>query len=105
MRHEHQLDALDVNLIENNQEECSYPPPPHKPSPPPKKKMISGETMRCHKVRPALQYHVPNRLSLQKNLLIRRCFYFIHSEMKKNCYQAFHQCIKTNCKRRDSRML
>ena len=33
----------------------------------------------------------------QKSSLIMYCFYFICSAI--NCYQAFYQCIKTNCKR------
>ena len=51
---EYQPDELDDNLIENNHENCSYPQKI--------KLMISGETMRCRKVRRILRYHVPNRL-------------------------------------------
>ena len=40
---EYQPDELDDNLIENNHEECSYLKNI--------KLMISGETIRCHKVR------------------------------------------------------
>ena len=74
---------------ESNQKECSYPPK--------NRLMISGETMRCPKVKRSLQYQNPFNFSLQKNLLIMCCFYFICSETKKNCYQVFQQCIKRNC--------
>ena len=46
-------DELDDNLIENNHEECSYAKKI--------KLMISGETMRCRKVRRILRYHVSNK--------------------------------------------
>ena len=51
---EYQPDDIDDNLIENNDEECSYAKKA--------KLRISGETMRCLKVRPILRYHVPNKL-------------------------------------------
>ena len=50
---EYQPGELDDNLIENNHDECFY-----------RKKielMISGEAMRCRKVRRILKYHVPNK--------------------------------------------
>ena len=40
---EYQLDEFDDSLIEDNHEECSYPQQ--------NELMISGETMRCHKVK------------------------------------------------------
>ena len=51
---EYQPDELDDNLIENNHEESSYPKKI--------KLMISGETMRCRKVRRILRYHESNKL-------------------------------------------
>ena len=51
---EYQPDELDDNLIENNHEECSCLTK--------FQLMISGETIRCHKVRRILRYHVPNKL-------------------------------------------
>ena len=33
-----------------------------------------------------------------ENLLVMYTFCFIHSGVKENCYQAFPQCIKINCK-------
>ena len=95
----HQPDELDDKLIENSHEECPYPKNI--------KLMISGETMPCRKIRRILRYHVPNNCisSVYIMYLIMCCFYFIHSEMKKNCYQVFHHCIKINFKRKESRML
>ena len=50
---EYKLDELDDNLIEKSHEECCYPQKI--------KSMISGETMRCPKVRRILRYHKPNK--------------------------------------------
>ena len=54
---EYQSDELDYNFIANKHEEYSYTPPPPKI-----KLMISGETMRCQKVRRILPYYVLNKL-------------------------------------------
>ena len=51
---EYQPDELDNKLIENNHEERSYPKKI--------KLMISGETMRCCKVRRILWYYMPKKL-------------------------------------------
>ena len=52
--------------------------------------MISGETIRCRNVGQILRYHVQNKLLSQEKLCCQ----------KKNCCQTFHQCTKTNCKRK-----
>ena len=52
--YEYQPDKLGDNLIENNHKECSYPKRI--------KSMISGETMRCRKVKRIIRYHVPNKI-------------------------------------------
>ena len=76
------------------------------PHPPPKKKlMTSGETMGCRKGRRILRYHVPNKLLSPEKFAHHVLLLFYPFRIKKNCYQAFHQCIKTNCKRKESRML
>ena len=62
--------------------------------------MISGETKRGRKVRRILRYHVPNKRLYPENLLTMCCFYFIRLEMKKNCFQVFHQCLKETAKGR-----
>ena len=51
---EYQPDELDDSLIEKNHDEPSYPKQI--------KLMISGETMRCRKVRRILQYRVSNKI-------------------------------------------
>ena len=51
---EYQPDELNDNLIENNHEECSYPKKI--------KLIISGDKIRCRKVRRILRYHVPNKI-------------------------------------------
>ena len=51
---EYQPDELDDSLIEKNHDESSYSKQI--------KLMISGERMRCHKVRRILRYHVPNKI-------------------------------------------
>ena len=65
---------LDDNLIENNNEECSYP----------KKIKLMRETIRCRKTRGILAYHVPNKhLSLEKiahHVLL--LFYTLRDEKK-----------------------
>ena len=46
--------------------------------------------MRCRNVGQILRYHVQNKLLSPEKLCCQR----------KNCCQAFHQCTKTNCKRK-----
>ena len=52
---EYQPDELDDNSIENDHKKCLYSRKI--------KLMISGETMRCRKVRQILRYHVLNKLT------------------------------------------
>ena len=94
---EYQPDELDDQLIENNHEECSYPKKI--------KLMISGETMRCRKVRRILRYHVPNELLSPEKFPHHVLLLFYPFRDEKNCYQVFHHCIKTNFKSKESRML
>ena len=65
---------LDDNLIENNNEDCSYP----------KKIKLMRETIRCRKTRGMLAYHVPNKhLSPEKiahHVLL--LFYTLRDEKK-----------------------
>ena len=82
---------LDDNLIENTFEECCYPQQI--------KLMISGETIRCQKVRQFLRYitfhicfYLPN---LQKRLLIMGCFSFLPFIDEKHLQVVLH-CIKTD---------
>ena len=92
----YQQDELDDNLIVNNHKECSYTPKI--------KLMISGETMLCRKVKQILRYNVPkNLLSVEK--LIKRCFWFLRSDIKNNWNQVVDHCIETNCKNEESRAL
>ena len=71
---EYQPDEFDNSLIEKNLEESFYPKQ--------LKSMISGERMRCPKVRRKLRYHVSKKFYIQENLLIMYYFYSTHSEMK-----------------------
>ena len=57
---EYQPDKLHDNLIENNREECCYQPKIEL--------MISGEAIRCRKVRRVLGYHVLSKLSSPEKL-------------------------------------
>ena len=93
---EYQLDELDENLIENNYEDCSYPPKIEL--------MISGETMKCRKVKRILQYHVPNKI-LSSGKISHHVLLLFYLLRDKKEYQIFHESIKINCERNDSRML
>ena len=80
--------------------------PGYAPAHPKKNKlMISGEIMRCRKVRRMFRYHVSNQLLSSENLLMICCFFFSLLEMKTNRYEVFHQYVTTNCARKESRML
>ena len=61
----------------------------------------------CYVPKYGQSFNVPCQVNLyhQNNFLIRCYFCFIRSDMKRNCYQIVHHFIKTNCKRKDLRML
>ena len=91
---EYQTDESDDSLIEKNHEESSYPKLI--------KLMISGERMRCRKVRRILRYHVRNKIIISREICLSCTIYSIHSETKKSCY---HHCIKINCNSKEPRIL
>ena len=98
---DYQPDELDDNLIENNHEECSYQKQI--------KLMNLGEKMQCRKVRRILRYNAPNEVPCPEqfahHVLVFLVFFFVDSGMRENCYQVFPQCIKINCKSKESMML
>ena len=65
--------------------------------------MISGEAMRCRKVERILRYRMPNKLLSPEKVANHVVLLF--PQLEKNCYRVFHQYIKINYKRKESRML
>ena len=65
---------LDDNLIENNNEECSYP----------KKIKLMRETIRCCKTRGILAYHVSNKILSPEKIAhhVLLLFYTLRDEKK-----------------------
>ena len=69
---EYQSEDSDDNLIENHHAECSCPPKITL--------MISGETMRCRKVRWFLWYHVLHNVLFPETLDMLLLFYPFRDE-------------------------
>ena len=84
----YQPDEFQDKLVENNYDECDYLK---------QIKLMKFQTkMRCRQIRRILQYHVTNKFFILSQSLITCLFYFMHSQMKSNCYQGVLFCTKRN---------
>ena len=94
---EYQADELDDNLIGNKMKSVLNPPKI--------KLMISGETIRCRKVRRILQYHVPSQLLSPEKFAHHVKLLFVPFRDEKQSLSSFPPLYQNKLQEKRSRML